>query len=187
MEYRLTDSDMVLLTLIAEEPGINGYNLRRRVQARGLDAWAGVAASSIYNGLKRIEDHRFVSSKPDLQEDRKGPTGRAFTVTAKGTKALHVAVADALRSSREHDPRFNIALAAIDLLDPAEGARCLRQRSKFLAAEHERISAVRDHQRPLPMSAELLFDRILHALDSERAWTEYVASNLAPTGSRKRR
>lgn len=187
MEYRLSDSDVVLLTLIAEEPGINGYNLRRRVQARGLDAWAGVAASSIYNGLKRIEDHRFVSSKPDLHKDRKGPTGHAFTVTVKGAKALHGAVAEALTSGREHDSRFNIALAAIDLLDPIEGARCLRQRSVFLAAEHERISAVRDQQRPLPMSAELLFDRILHALDSERTWTESAASTLAPTRARKRR
>ena len=187
MEDNVADNDMVLLTLIAEEPGINGYTLRQRVEARGLDAWAGVGASSIYNGLKRLEGHRLVASKPALHKDRKGPTGQAFTVTAKGARTLRSAVADALSSAREHDPRFNIALAAVDLLEPSEVARCLRERCEFLDAEHGRITAARDQQRPLPRSAELLFDRILHAIVGERAWTESAASALAPTSAKKRR
>lgn len=186
MEDALADNDMVLLTLIAEEPGINGYTLRQRVEARGLDAWAGVGASSIYNGLKRLESRRLVASKPDLHKDRKGPTGQAFTVTAKGARTLRSAVADALASTREHDPRFNIALAAIDLLEPAEAVRCLRERSRFLDAEHERIAAARDQQRPLPPSAALLFDRILHAIAGERAWTESTAAALAPAAKKRR-
>ena len=180
MEDALANSDVVLLALIAEEPGINGYTLRQRVQARGLGVWAGVGASSIYNGLKRLEGRRLVSSKPDVGKQRKGPTGQAFTITAKGAKALRAAIAGTLAATREHDPRFNIALSAIDLLEPAEAAASLRRRSRFLDAEHRRITAARDQQRPLPRSAELVFDRILHTVESERAWTESAASTLAP-------
>lgn len=179
MDY-MAEADLVLLLLIGEEPGINGYGIGRRVEQRGLAAWAGVASSSIYNGLKRVEANGWATSSPDLAKRDRGPRGQAYRLTASGRSALTEALTDALATTREHDPRFNIALSGVGQLDAHAAADALAARATFLAGERERLVGVRDAQPDRSASADLLFDRILHALDAERAWTAQAATTLRP-------
>ena len=176
MDNILTNAEFVLLLLIGERPGINGYTIRRLVKERGISAWAGVGSSSIYNGLKRIEARDLAMSTVDTQKQDRGPPGRLFRLTRSGKDALLGAIADGLSSTREHDPRFNIALCGIDQLGLGETVECLQRRSAFLENEYNRVSGIYERGGELPLSTELLFDRILHGIEAEQAWTRASAT-----------
>lgn len=182
MEEEIANAELVLLLLIAERPGINGYGIRRLSEERGLAAWAGVASSSIYNGLKRIERRGLATSAPDHHKRDRGPRGQAFRLTPAGLAALRAAVADGLGTAREHDPRFNIALSGIEQLGQAEAADRLGQRAEFLGVEAGRLAAVRTGQAGLPLGADLLFERISNAIEAERRWTLAAAARLRKQG-----
>lgn len=178
----LTDAEFALLLLMAEQPGITGYGITRLVAERGLGAWAGLAPSSVYTGLKRVEDRALACSVPDESKSGRGPRGRCYRVTTAGRRAVRQAVQHALSTAREYDPRVNLALSGLDLLDPESRRACLEERATYLAAEHARVSAIRDGQGHPPASpAGLLFDRILHAIDAERAWSSTAAGRLRTT------
>lgn len=177
----LANPELVLLLLIAERPGINGYAIRRLAEERGLAAWAGVASSSIYIGLKRIESRGLAASAPDHQKRDRGPRGQAFRPTTAGLAALRAAIADGLATSREHDPRFNIALSGIEQLGLDEAADRLAERAEFLGVEAGRLAEVRTSQAGLPLAADLLFERITSAIEAERRWTQTAAARLRNT------
>lgn len=178
MDYGLTDPDLILLVLIAEQPGINGYGIRQLVTERGIVEWAGVASSSIYNGLKRLVSRGLVTASANTAKQGRGPNGQTYLLTSIGAEAMRAALAGALAATREHDPRFAIALSGIHLLGLADAADCLEQRAAFLSAEAQRISGAQRRQGQLPLPARLLFDRSLSALEAERAWTTRAAGIL---------
>ena len=171
MEKPLGNAEFVLLGLIAERPAINGYVIRQLVEERGLSAWAGVASSSIYNGLKRIEKSGLAVSVIDTGRRSRGPTGKAFSLTPSGKKALREAVTNSLSATREYDPRFNIALSSIEQIGFGAAADALQQRAGFLANEYDRVSAVHKSTPAASISTRLLFDRILHGIEAEQDWT----------------
>ena len=183
MDYTLSDAELVVALLIGESPGINGYTIRKHAEQRGLDAWAGVASSSIYNALKALEGRGFATSEPDTRKLGRGPRGRSFELTAPGKDALHDAVVAALAGSREHDPRFNIALAGLETIPASTAADCLRRRAAFLTSESERLR-VRSEAESLPLSAVLLFDRIIHAIEAERSWVQHACRVITNPNAR---
>ena len=180
----LGNAEFVLLLLIGERPAINGYTIRRLVKERGLSAWAGVGSSSIYNGLKGIEARDLAVSTVDTQKQDRGPRGQLFRLTRPGKEALRSAIADGLSSTREHDPRFNIALCGIDQLGLGETAECLHRRLAFLDAEYDRVRVAYERGGDLPLSARLLFDRILHGIEAEKVWTRAAATQVRAAARR---
>lgn len=56
----ISNADLAILLLIAEQPDVNGYGLRRLVEERGYSAWAGVGSTSIYNRLKKLEERALI-------------------------------------------------------------------------------------------------------------------------------
>lgn len=164
---------MVLLLLIREQPGINGYVIRSLVDERGMRSWAGVSSSSIYNGLRRIEERGLTSGQVDTAKDDRGPRGRVFRLTSEGTSALESAVRAGLSTTREHDPRFNLALSGLDTLPRDDALRCLAERSEFLAAQAQRLAQKRENSRTRPsLCADLLFDRVIHGIKAEQEWVD---------------
>ena len=116
MEEEIANAELVLLLLIAERPGINGYGIRRLSEERGLAAWAGVASSSIYNGLKRIERRGLATSAPDHHKRDRGPRGQAFRLTPAGLAALRAAVAELVTDIR----------TSVDFYTTGDGHRTVR-------------------------------------------------------------
>ena len=84
MDYWLSDAELVLVVLVGEAPGINGYTIRKRVEERGLDAWAGVGSSSIYNALKGLEGRGLAVSAVDTDKQGRGPRGRSVEAHRHG-------------------------------------------------------------------------------------------------------
>ena len=167
----VTNADLAILLLIAEQPYVNGYGLRRLVEERGYVHWAGVSATSIYNRLKSLEERNLIAGAADVDKADRGPQGRIYTVTAAGNAVLVTEVKGGLATTREHDPRFNLALCGLELLPPQTAAECLSDRARFLDNEAARLTEMLEESRDeMPRSAKLLFERIVHAIAAESAW-----------------
>ncbi len=184
MDYKINDAEFVLLLLIAERRGTNGYQIRQTVTKRGMEAWAGVSTSSIYVMLKKLETRGFVSSKEDVEKRTKGARGQVYSISPGGKAALKNTIQLALSQCREHDPKFNIALSGIENLDCREASVCLKKRNSFLDSELRRLTAVEENQGNLPLSATLLFDHIKYGIEKEVIWLERAISKLADKGTR---
>ena len=78
----LSDADIVVLSLLAEQP-LHGYDLDRVIEQRGYRQWTSLAFSSVYYVLKRLAERGLV--EPD-----EGSTGRrtVFRVTGTGHSEL---------------------------------------------------------------------------------------------------
>ncbi|MEE9429234.1 MAG: PadR family transcriptional regulator [Paracoccaceae bacterium] len=178
MEYTLNNTELALLSIISECGSLNGYQLKRTVDERGLQAWAGVSASSIYVVLKKLEKRGFVFSSPDTNKRSRGPRGQIFVVTDSGKQTLQHEIKGALSGSREHDARYNIALSNLAMLPQPEFLQCCVARLRFLKDERKRISERDAEQTNQPLGASLLFQRILNGMDAEIFWTTSLIANL---------
>lgn len=54
-----SDSDVVLLSLLAEQPR-HGYDLDRIIEQRGYRQWTSLASSSVYYVLGRLADRGLI-------------------------------------------------------------------------------------------------------------------------------
>ena len=177
----LSHVDEALLLLLSESPGISGYTINRLVEQRGYRAWAGIGTSSIYARLKKIEQRGFATSAPDDKKSGQGPQGRLFTLTTEGQKVLEHEVEIGLSTTREHDPRFNLALCGVHLLSKHKVDTLLTKRRHFLAAEQRRLERVFESQRDsLDHGARLLFERIIHGIAAEIRWLDTVLPEAWP-------
>lgn len=186
VEYNLSNAELVVLLLVASTPGINGYGIRTQIQDRGFDAWAGVASSSMYNSLNKLNEAALIETKDDDSKTGRGPTGQANRVTPTGRRALKAAIKLALATSRESDPRFNLALSGLELVGSRPALNALSERRLFLDSEIQRIEAVRleqlDQDQAMPISAQLLFDRIVHTIEAESTWVSKAMETIKEVG-----
>ncbi len=177
MEYKINNAEFALLVLISEQDGCNGYSLRKIVLERGYDAWSGLSVSSIYVTLKKLEKRGFVTSDIDTNKRTRGPAGWIFRISNEGQIALKRAMKETLSTAREHDPRYNVALSGVDLLDRKTVRECFAERGNALSRQLEKLEALyRSEDRPL--AAELLFSRIIAGLEAEITWMKTAQKKL---------
>jgi len=93
------------------------------------------------------------------------------------------AIDHGLAECREHDQRFNIALAGMDCLSPQRAIECLQRRAQFLGAEQMRLSKAAEAQSNLPLAAELLFGRIRNGIEAEINWLETAINRITSEGN----
>jgi DNA-binding PadR family transcriptional regulator len=178
MDYKVNNAEFTLLLLIVEHEHVNGYQLRQAVIQRGMEAWAGVGASSIYVMLKKLEKRHLVSSQQDTGKSTKGARGKLYSAVPEGKTILLDAIRQGLSQCREHDPRFNIALSGLQNLSLREVSKCLQERNVFLTGELTRLGTTEQSQDALPLPARLLFDHIKFGINSEIDWLKKAVSQL---------
>lgn len=172
--------DAMLLLLLAEQSEASGYTLDAQVERRGYRAWAGIGTSSIYARLRILEERGWATSRPGTEKRGRGPIPRLVSLTPAGHARARAFVVDGLSTTREHDPRFNLALSGMELLAPRTVAECLDRRRAFLRAEHARVAALAALPGNDSRPARLLFARSLHCITAELAWLATVDLPAAP-------
>ena len=84
-ETPLTDAELVILSLIYEQP-MHGYQIEREINDRNMRAWTDLATSSIYYILQRLQEKGF-TEKTAGQTSQKGAPRRVYQITPEGEKA----------------------------------------------------------------------------------------------------
>ena len=58
-DTNLTDAELVLLSLICEQP-LHGYEVEQQIKQRNMRAWTDLSTSSIYYILQRLEQKGYI-------------------------------------------------------------------------------------------------------------------------------
>ena len=129
-QTRLTISDLVILSLLAERP-MHGYEVNTTLEDRKIRDWAPVSRPQIYYSLDKLLKLRLLRASSDGSSSA-GPERRVLETTALGRERL----ADALEreswvDEKVHQP-FQIWLALSWQARPRTFRKQLGRRKKLL-------------------------------------------------------
>ena len=158
-----SDADIVLLSLLAEQPR-HGYDLDRVIEQRGYRQWTSLAFSSVYYLLKRL-------SERGLLEPDEGSQGRrtVFRVTDAGRRELRKASAERVLAPAPPCAGVLPALNTYPRLDDPELAALLAQRAEALVKRLDELRGLRaqvDEEHALA-----IFDYEILRQEADLAWT----------------
>ena len=159
----LSDADIVVLSLLAEQP-LHGYDLDRVIEQRGYRQWTSLAFSSVYYVLKRLAERGL--AVPD-----EGSTERrtVFRVTGTGHSELSKAADERVLAPAPPTASVLPALNAYARLDEPELVAALAQRAEALLErldELRRLRAQVDEEHALA-----IFDYEILRQEADLAWT----------------
>ncbi len=178
MEF-LTNAELMLLQIIKEHNEITGYEINKYVISVGYIEWADIGKTSIYTGLKKLEQKDFVRSIIAVDKTGKGPIPRKYTITTEGEITLKQEMIKAISTSREREKRFDLALSAVQILSKQETIDALDHRIEYLSSEKQRVS--KDYKKQdecLPLGGKILYERILKSIDDEISSTRDILDYL---------
>jgi DNA-binding PadR family transcriptional regulator len=178
---KLTNVEMVLLQIIAEKEGISGYGMNRVVKERGYREWADIGMTSIYVGLKKLENKKLIKFRIYTGKIGKGPMPKIYFLTGKGKEVLSAEVLFILSESRERERVFDLGVAGIPFVAPEEVKEALLQRKKFLNDHLDkiRIKFKKDGGHQLPVHARYLFEHSFYLIGNELKFIDKLIGNLA--------
>ena len=159
----LSDADIVVLSLLAEQPR-HGYDLDRVIEQRGYRQWTSLAFSSVYYLLKRL-------SERGLLEPDEGSQGRrtVFRLTEAGRRELRQAAGERVLAPAPPSAGVLPALNAYSRLDDPALAALLAQRAEALLGRLDELRALRaqvDEEHALA-----IFDYEILRQEADLAWT----------------
>ena len=175
----LTNTELAILGLVAEQPR-HGYQIEQDITARGMRNWTEIGFSSIYYILNKLEKAGWLASQ--LKAQGGGPARKVYHLTAPGGQVYREAVRQRLAEPRPRSGDFDLALANLPALPPAEAREALLCYQASLRARLAQVQAKRQADRAqqgsLPPHAEALFDHSLVLIEAELAWvTRFLASD----------
>jgi len=136
---RLTTPDLVLLSLLAEQP-MHGYEANLELERREVRHWAGISRPQVYYSLEKLARQGLIRAT-ESDAPNAGPERRIFETNAKGRAAL----ADALEREdwtiQRERPPFLTWIALSWQARPGVFLRQIQRRRKFLEAELAREEA----------------------------------------------
>ena len=190
-QTRLTTSDLVILSLLAERP-MHGYEVNSTLVDRKIRDWAPVSRPQIYYSLDKLTRLRLIRIAAEDTASA-GPERRVFETTPLGRDRL----ADALESrrwvhTRPHQP-FLIWLALSWQARPRMLAKQLNRRKTFLeqrlADERATLKDVLAEVGHPYHEAVWMLQLLMEQSASELRWVQRIvgeAGKRAPAAPKKR-
>lgn len=174
---------LLVLGVVRESGGpVHGYDVRRKLLARGATSWANVAPGSIYNALKTLVREGFLE---DLGKDRQGarPERTCFRLTETGEEEYRRLVRDTLRDARLPNHPLLAGLAFLPDVPPTELAELLRERAAALTAQAADTRTLAtdirtDPQDGIPPHVAESYDLIATLQEGEAAWATALADRV---------
>ena len=187
----LTTPDLVLLSLLAEEP-MHGYQVDAVLQARNIRDWAAVSRPQIYYSLDKLTTAGLITVVADAGTGA-GPERRVFRTTDRGRRRLAEALEDQRWTTDRSRPAFLTFLALSWQAPPGVFEQQLERRRAFLAAELTREAATLDDvldEVGHPHHEAIWMLKLMTAeIETELRWLDAVrreARHRAPARRRRR-
>lgn len=177
---QLSNVEFMLLQIIAESNQASGYDINKLIDQRGYREWANIGTTSIYAGLKKLNNRGFIASEVSGEKSGKGPAPTRFSITEVGMTTLRDEIIVVLSSSRERDNRFDLGLAALPFIDKEAAIEALRKRLDYLEETLKKIKKKYESQGStrLPLHVRVLFLHPIHLIESERVFVSEIISEL---------
>jgi len=135
----LTTPDLVLLSLLAEQP-LHGYQANLELERREVRDWAGISRPQVYYSLEKLARWGLLRAV-ETAEPAAGPERRVFATTESGRRALEKTLAREGWTTTRERPPFLTWLALSWQASPGIVRRQVRRRQRFLEMELAREQA----------------------------------------------
>jgi DNA-binding PadR family transcriptional regulator len=176
----LTTPDLVLLSLLAEQP-MHGYQANLELERRCIRDWAAISRPQVYYSLEKLAAAGFIRAT-DSSEPAAGPERSVYQTTAKG----RAAIADALDredwAMQRERPAFSTWIALSWLARPGVFQKQLRRRKKFvvaeLAREEETLRSVLQEVGHAYHEAVWMVSLMIEQFKTELRWLRKVEREL---------
>ena len=179
-QRELTVPDLVLLSLLAEEP-MHGYQANTELERRQVQDWAGVSRPQVYYSLEKLAQLGLIKEAGD-PEPALGPERRIFSTTAKGRAALADALERESWTTQRERPPFLTWMALSWQASPGVVRKQIERRTEFLQAELAReeatLSAVEKEVGHRFHEAVWMIKLVIEQFRAELSWLQQVASEL---------
>lgn len=175
-ETRLTISDLVILSLLAERP-MHGYEVNATLEERNIRDWAPVSRPQIYYSLDKLTRLKLIRVT-DADSPSAGPERRIMETTSLGREQLAQALeATHWVQQRVHQP-FLIWLALSWQARPRTFRKQLTSRKKLLEAqlneERATLADVIDEVGHPYHEAVWMLQLLIEQKETELRWVERI-------------
>ncbi|MGG3505231.1 MULTISPECIES: PadR family transcriptional regulator [Paenibacillus] len=177
----LSNVEFMLLQILAELDQASGYDINKLLDQRGYRQWAHIGTTSVYTGLKKLNEKGLVMSEDSGEKSGKGPMPTRFVITESGAAALKDEVLTSLSRTRERDQRFDLGLAALPFIEKDEAIEALRKRLDLLSEALMNIKQTYESQggARLPLHVRSLFQHPLNLIESEQTFVMSLIHELS--------
>ena len=135
-EIDLTDAELVLLSLIYEQP-MHGYQLEQTITQRNMRTWTDLSTSSIYYVLQRLEEKGFVERAAPAGEE-KGVPRKVYEITGAGQRIWKEATLRALSHPRFTYTNFLMGLHNLWNIPAGEALEAVKTYRQWLEDDLQR-------------------------------------------------
>ena len=179
-ERALTVPDLVLLSLLAEQP-MHGYQANTELERRQVQDWAGISRPQVYYSLEKLARLKLIHEAGD-QEAALGPERRIFAATAKGRSSLATALEREDWTTHRDRPPFLTWMALSWQATPGTFLKQIQRREEFLRAElareEETLRAVEKEVGHRFHEAVWMITLTIEQFRTELSWLRKVAGEL---------
>lgn len=176
----LSNVEFILLQLVYERPLVSGYDINQIIRERGYREWADIGTTSIYVGLNKLNRKKLVTSYIDTEKHGRGPVPKKIQITESGKEVLRQEILTALSATRERDYRFDLALAAIPVVETDEVVAALESRKQYLTEVATSIKQKLEEQGGdrIPVNLRALYWHPLILIEQELEFMDSLIQDL---------
>ena len=133
---------LVLLGLLAEQGERHGHQLRRDVELRKADQWAGVGIGSLHRELRGMAGAGLIEAvRTERVANR--PERTVYRITEGGLRELNTLREEAIGELQVSADAMSVALIFTAAQDPAGREALLKRHRRAVLAELERLATER--------------------------------------------
>lgn len=168
----ITDAELTILNLVAEGARY-GQDIQEVIEKRGLREWVTIGYASVYYLLNKLEEQHMLTS--ELRSEGRLPARKLYSITEAGLGVLQTAIADRLRQPRPFGTGFELALANLTALKPAQVYHILQQHRVDLAQRLLMIEQSLQRQQrngEVPEHVQALYSHSITMIEAEIKWLD---------------
>ena len=174
----MTDAELTILSLLAQGARY-GLEIQHIIDERGMRDWLVVGYSSVYYMLNKFEQHNMVAS--ELRPGDSGTPRKLYSLTEAGQGVLRTAISDYLREPRSIGSGFELGLANLHVLQPAQVYMMLSYHQSDLQSQLEAIRQIwENHQQSEDIDKRhdlrALYTHSINRMEADLNWlTDFLA------------
>ena len=180
MKDTLSSADLVVLSLLAEEP-MHGYRIVSELDRRDAKDWVEISRPQVYYSLKKLSKLKFITTVTDIN-DSLGPEREIYKVSKSGVLAMSEALCKNSWAEQRPPAPFLTWMALSSHVSPSETKKVIEARQKYLSKELDReiktLKAFGGVSDKMMTAGRLMVSLTVEHFQAELKWLEKVWREL---------
>ena len=184
----LTAADLVVLSLLAEEP-MHGYKIVSELEQRDAKDWAPVSKPQVYYSIKKLAELNLIALASD-KDGSQGPEREKFKIKQNGFEAMNEALSNIKWAQQRPPAPFTTWMALSSHLPPKTTKELIQTRKLYLTSELARekktLSEFKKDHELMSTAGKLMVSFCIKSFELELEWLAEVAKELPSARKRNR-